>query len=145
MIRDLIKKLKEDKLFSNAVNKTNNSGNTPLHLAFQFDHPEIVDLLVKGGADQTIKNNAQLTASELGAKLERGDSLDILKQGEEERAEAKKKVLKEPPYLGENPHDLSTIFTSNNTNILNNHSIRPPSHCASRQPNLSLLFIVLNL
>ena len=145
MLRDLIKKLKEDRMFSNAVNKTNNSGNTPLHLAFQFDHPEIVDLLVKGGADQTIKNNAQLTASELGAKLERGESLDILKQDEEERAEARSEVLKELSYLRGNPNDLSTIPSSNNSNIANNYSIQPPPHCASREPGFSLFVFVLNL
>ena len=142
MLRALIKELRVQRVCSNEINKTNHCGNTPLRLAFQFDHPEIVDLLVKEGADLTIKNNAQLTASELGAKLERGESLDILKQDEEERAEAKKEVLQEPPYLGESPHDLSTILPSKNTNILNNHSIQPPSHCASRQPNLSLLVFI---
>ena len=91
MLKDLVKKLRGGGMCSNEVNKTNHSGNTPLHLAFQFDHPEIVDLLVKEGANLTIKNNAQLTASELGAKLERGESLDILKREEEERTEAKNK------------------------------------------------------
>ena len=80
---------------SDEINKKNDLGDTPLHLAFQFDHPEIVDLLVKDGADFTIKNNAQMTPSELGAKLERGESLDILKQDEKKRAEARKEVLKE--------------------------------------------------
>ena len=145
MLRDLIKELKGNSLCSNEVNKTNHFGNTPLHLAFQFDHPEIVELLVKEGADLTIKNNAQLTASELGAKLERGESLDILKQEEEECAEVKKEILKEPPHLAENPHNLSTILPINKTNIVNNHSVQPPSHCASRQPNFSFLFLVLNL
>ena len=134
MLRALIKELRVQKVCSNEINKTNHCGNTPLHLAFQFDHPEIVDLLVKEGADQTIKNNAQLTASELGAKLERGESLDILKQDEEERAEGKEEILKEPLFLGGNPHDLSTIFSSSNTNIVNTHSIQPASHCASSKP-----------
>ena len=58
------------------INKKNHSGNTPLHLAFPFDYTEIIQLLVKEGADPTIKNNAQLTASELGAKLAKGDSLE---------------------------------------------------------------------
>ena len=140
MLKDLIKKLRGARMCSDEVNKTNHSGNTPLHLAFQFDHPEIVDLLVKAGADQTIKNNAQLTASELGAKLERGESLDILKQDKGEDAEAKE-VLEGPPYLGGNPPDSSTILSSSNTNIENHHSIQPPSYCASRQPNLSLVVL----
>ena len=53
------------------VNKKNSSGNTPLHLASQFDHMDIIGLLLDNGADPTIKNNAQLTASELGASLGR--------------------------------------------------------------------------
>ena len=57
------------------VNKKNRSGNTPLHLAAQFDHLDIFRLLLKDGADPTIKNNDQLTPSELGASLGRGYSL----------------------------------------------------------------------
>ncbi|PUU84189.1 hypothetical protein B9Z19DRAFT_1070805 [Tuber borchii] len=53
------------------INKKNNSGNTPLHLAFQFDYPEIVQFLVDNGADPAIRNNDQLTASELGEALGR--------------------------------------------------------------------------
>ena len=145
MLRDVIKKLKGNSLCCNEVNKTNHSGNTPLHLAVQFDHSEIVDLLVKAGADLTIKNNAQLTASELGAKLERGESLDVIEENEKKRAEAKKEALKEPPSLAENPHNPLTILSGNNTNIVNNHSIQPPSHCASRQPDRSLPVFIINL
>jgi len=127
MLQDLVKELRGSRVCSNEVNKTNRSGNTPLHLAFQFDHPEIVDLLIQEGADLTIKNNAQLTASELGAKLGRGESLDILKQEEEERAEGRKEVLKESPSLEENPHHLPTILPTNSTPTTNNHN-------SSRQP-----------
>ena len=65
-----------DVAYSSTINEKNHSGNTPLHLAFQFDHTEIIQLLLKEGADPTIRNNAQLTASELGAKLAKGDSLE---------------------------------------------------------------------
>ena len=82
MLQALVKTFAGNAAYSNEINKKNHSGNTPLHLAFQFDHPEIVELLVKEGADPTIKSNAQLTASELGAILERGDSLDVLRQDE---------------------------------------------------------------
>ena len=82
MLKALVKKLARHKTYSTEINKKNHFGNTPLHLAFQFDHPEIVELLFKGGADATITNNAQMTPSELGAKLERGDSLCALKQDE---------------------------------------------------------------
>jgi len=67
---------------SNEINKQNYSGNTPLHLAVQFDHPDIVTLLVENGADMTIENNARMTASQLGAEMGRGDSLDMLKEDE---------------------------------------------------------------
>ena len=56
-------------------NKKNHSGDTPLHLAFHFDYVDIVKLLLEEGADPTIKNNAKLTASELGARLARGHGL----------------------------------------------------------------------
>ena len=82
MLKALVKRFTRDTAYSNEINKKNHSGNTPLHLAFQFDHTEIVELLVKNGADTTIKNNAQITAFELGARLNRGDSLDILEHAE---------------------------------------------------------------
>jgi len=103
---------------SDEINKKNHAGNTPLHLAFQFDHAVIVELLVEEGADATIKNNAELTASELGAKLERGDSLEILIEGEMKRGEMKKGVVKEPPDIAGNPRDLATTLLSNYTNIM---------------------------
>ena len=65
---------------SDEINKKNRHGNTPLHLALQFDHPDMVEFLSRNGADLSIKNGDQLTASELGAKLGRGDSLAILKR-----------------------------------------------------------------
>ncbi|PWW78018.1 ankyrin [Tuber magnatum] len=74
----------EDKNVSDQINKQNGSGNTPLHLAVQFDYPDIVKYLVENHADRTIKNGDQMTASELGAKLGRGESLEIfIKQAEE--------------------------------------------------------------
>ena len=87
MLMDLVKKFAKHGSYSSEINKQNHLGNTPLHLAFQFDHTEIVDLLVRKGVDTTIKNNAQLIALELGAKLGRGDSLDILKHAREMREE----------------------------------------------------------
>jgi len=83
------------RVYSSEINKKNDSGNTPLHLAFQFDHMEIVGLLLKKGADTTIKNNAQLTPLELAANLKRGDILDVLKDIEELLKEAETEVLEE--------------------------------------------------
>ena len=82
MLGALVKIFAGNRAYSNEINKKNHSGNTPLHLAFQFDQTEIIELLVKEGADPTIKNNAKLTALELGAKLAREDSLDVLEQNE---------------------------------------------------------------
>ncbi|PUU84192.1 ankyrin repeat-containing domain protein, partial [Tuber borchii] len=65
MLKALVKKLARHKTYNTIINEQNRFGNTPLHLAFQFDHQEIVELLVKGGANATIKNNAQMTPSEL--------------------------------------------------------------------------------
>jgi len=109
---------------SDEINKKNHAGNTPLHLAFQFDHTVIVELLVKEGADPAIKNNAQLTASELGSKLERGDSLEILRQDEKKRAEIKKGAVREPPNLPRNPGDLATTLSSNNAKIMDDYGVQ---------------------
>ena len=67
--------------YTEICNEKNPSGDTPLHLAFQFDHIDIVKLLLKEGADPTIKNNANLTPSELGAKLGRGYTLEKTRKG----------------------------------------------------------------
>ncbi|PUU84168.1 ankyrin repeat-containing domain protein, partial [Tuber borchii] len=45
------------KKYDDEINKKNHCGNTPLHLALQFDHPDIVQFLSENGADQSIKNN----------------------------------------------------------------------------------------
>ncbi|PUU84172.1 hypothetical protein B9Z19DRAFT_1104700 [Tuber borchii] len=82
MLKALVKKFAEFErgARSDEVNKKNDLGNTPLHLAIQFDHPDMVEFLVMNGADPNIKNGALVTAFELGERLRRGDSLDILKR-----------------------------------------------------------------
>ena len=79
MLESLVKRFAtpEYRGCTSEINKKNYHGNTPLHLTFQFDHPGMVEFLVKNGADTTIKNNAQVTALELGARLGRRDCLDI--------------------------------------------------------------------
>jgi len=49
----------------------NHSGNTPLHLATEFDHTESVKCLVKGGTNPAIKNNDRMTVLELAARKKR--------------------------------------------------------------------------
>jgi len=117
MLKALVKKLGEHKTYGNEINKKNHTGNTPLHLAFQFDHMEIVEFLIKKGADTTIKNDAQMTAVELGAKIERGDSLDILKHAEEMREDTEKEAAKEPV---EPLPELMRVHTENLTQSLSN-------------------------
>ena len=82
MLRGLLKKFIEYGVDKSQVNKENHTGNTPLHLAFQFDRPDVVKFLVANGADPTIKNHKNVTAAELGERLGRGDCLDILKRAE---------------------------------------------------------------
>jgi len=65
---------------STGINEQNSLGNTPLHLAFQFNHPDIVQLLVDNGADPAVGNNFHLTVSKLGGSLGRRECLDILEQ-----------------------------------------------------------------
>ena len=96
MLEGLVERLVEYRAYSNEINKKNNLGNTPLHLAFQFDHPRIVKFLVRKGADLTIKNNSQVTALELGRRLGREDSLDILKQARKSREKTGKEITEKP-------------------------------------------------
>ena len=90
MLKALLKRFSEHAPYHNEINKKNGLGNTPLHLAFQFDRPEIVKILIKEGANPTIKNKARRTASELGERLERGDSEDILKETLEAQKDTRK-------------------------------------------------------
>jgi len=117
MLKALVKKLAGHRTYGTEINKKNHSGNTPLHLAFQFDRPEIVELLVKGGAGTTIKNNAQMTPSELGAKLERGDSLDVLKQDENDRDGVSRK--------GVAPTDSQVSFTQSSSTLIITEDVHP--------------------
>ena len=126
MLQALVERFTGNTAYSNGINTKNHDGNTALHLAFQFDHTEIVDLLVKRGADTTIENNDHFTASELGAKLERGDGLKILKQ-EERKRETRSGVVKKPPYLRGNPRDLASGRPWRNT-IIPGDGIQVPSN-----------------
>ncbi|KAG0633369.1 hypothetical protein HOY80DRAFT_1106232 [Tuber brumale] len=85
MLAGLVEKFATPKYraYSGQINQQNEFGDTPLHLAFQFDHPDIAKFLVENHADLTIKNSQGLTAAKLGEELGRGDSLDILEQIEE--------------------------------------------------------------
>ena len=96
MLAGLVKKFTtpEYKACSDEINKKNHHGNTPLHLAFQFDHPGMVEFLSRNGADPSIRNSDQMTAFELGAKLGRGESLDILKRALKIQEETKKQTKK---------------------------------------------------
>ena len=84
MLKGLVEKLAEFRTYNNEIDKKNSFGNTPLHLVFQFDHPNMVKLLVRQGANPAIKKNAQFTALELGEKLGGGDSLSILTRSRKE-------------------------------------------------------------
>ncbi|KAG0133875.1 hypothetical protein HOY82DRAFT_639186 [Tuber indicum] len=84
MLAGLVKKFTtpEYRAYSGQINKQNEFGDTPLHLAIQFDRPDIAKFLVENHADLAIENSQGLTALKLGEELERGDSLDILQQAE---------------------------------------------------------------
>ena len=97
MLKGLLKKFARCMADSNEIDKKNHCGNTALHLAFQFDHLEIVRLLVEKGADPTIKNNAQVTAFELGERLGRRDCLDVLKLAPKKTEKRANKETKREP------------------------------------------------
>jgi len=95
MLVGLVERFTEDSLHSKEINMKNNYGNTPLHLAVQFDHPDIFKFLAKNGADITIPNNAGLTPAALRGILGRGDTLQILRQGDGV-GEVAKGIVEEP-------------------------------------------------
>jgi len=103
MLEGTIKKLakSKDSTHLRAINWKNNAGNTALHLAVQFDHPDIENLLLDNGADPTIKNNAQVTALETGRALEREDFLEMTKLASKIPDEAHGEAAGEPV---EGPH-----------------------------------------
>ena len=79
-LKALVKEFAGDRAYRKEINKKNHSGNTPLHLATELNHTEIVKCLVRGGANPAIKNNDQMTALKLAEKLGRRDILEILKK-----------------------------------------------------------------
>ena len=83
MVGGLVEKFIENTAYSKEINRQNNYGNTTLHLAVQFDYPDMVEFLAKNGADMIIPNNSGFTATKLGEALGREDSLDILKRFQE--------------------------------------------------------------
>jgi len=94
MLKGLMEKFAENIRYSKEINMKNKYGSTPLHLAVLFDYPDLVEFLVKNGADITIPNDSGLTATELGKRLGRGDCLDILQELQEiqQRGSAEERV-----------------------------------------------------
>lgn len=52
-----------------ALDAVNNDGNTALHLAVTTQSPELVTLLLKNGANFSIRNNEQMMPLHLAAEL----------------------------------------------------------------------------
>ncbi|CAF4394793.1 unnamed protein product, partial [Rotaria magnacalcarata] len=62
------------------VNEQSTSGDTPLHLACQYGHNEIVQLLLFHQADPTIVNRRILTSLDLACENGRFDVVSSLVQ-----------------------------------------------------------------
>jgi Ankyrin repeats (3 copies) len=60
------------------VNETTSGGQTPLILAVIFGHTNIVELLVRAGADPELRDNLGLNAIEWASRRGSTDALDIL-------------------------------------------------------------------
>ena len=96
MLKAFVQQFTGRRVYSSEINKTNHTGNTPLHLAYQFNHTEIAELLVKYGADLEIKKNAQIRQSELGVKPKTTNGWDTLKPGVKGREGPEKEIMQEP-------------------------------------------------
>jgi len=61
------------------VNARDKEGDTALHDAARFGHAEVVRLLVAGGADLSIRNNAGFTALEVATDYNKPDIQQIIR------------------------------------------------------------------
>lgn len=52
-------------------------GETPLHIAANHGHLDVVNLLLKNGADPLIKNNDKLTAKDLSSNIAIKNALQL--------------------------------------------------------------------
>lgn len=52
------------------INKQDNCGNTPLHVAYMADNTDLVELLIFAGADETIYNYDRCTAAQMNRNLD---------------------------------------------------------------------------
>jgi ankyrin repeat protein len=55
-----------------AINAESPSQLTPLMMAAREGHPQVVDLLLRAGADARLKNNENLTASQIALRADKG-------------------------------------------------------------------------
>ena len=149
----LVKELVWRSAYSKEINKKNRAGNTPLHLAIEFDYTEVVKSLVEGGANTTIKNNDQVTALELAEKLGRGDSLDVLKQASAPASRQGRKqtargyetwwffYMELDQLIGISSNVFRYFAYSNshrlNSNIISDYGLQVPSYVPSMQPSLA--------
>src|SRR5438132_1003092 len=60
LIRKALERLFLDKQYYSLMNVANAQGNTPLHLAAIMGFDNLVDFMIKNGADPTLKNNYQM-------------------------------------------------------------------------------------
>jgi hypothetical protein len=75
---DLVQLLLDHYAYIDAQSPT---GNTPLMMAVLYGSEPTIQLLLRSGADPTVKNNAQRTALDLAVGVERASAVRLLQQG----------------------------------------------------------------
>ena len=148
-----VKEFAGDRAYRKEINKKNCSGNTPLHLATEFNHREIVKCLVKGGANPAIKNNDQMTALKLAEKLGRRDILDILKKASPGKVNVRYNTgwlfyISPDQLISISLYGLKMVpcsamsfgnSDSLNANIINDYGVQVPSYIPGIWPFLTSL------
>ena len=74
-ISEVVQILYSDFIDLFSIDAQNNEGETPLHLACQYNHRQVIEMLVLKGADPTIKNGRNLTPEQLAAERNDFDNI----------------------------------------------------------------------
>ncbi|HJZ22944.1 MAG TPA: ankyrin repeat domain-containing protein [Candidatus Babeliales bacterium] len=111
------------------INATTKHGNTPLHEAVRNRRRDVIPLLLAGGANQTIKNNAGQSALHIALTNEDRDSIRLLKS-------QTTSILHEACAAGCSRDFFQSLIQENNTVNAITPDGQTPLHIAAEKNNI---------